>query len=83
MSRVSCLLIIALIILFNVGQYVYAENPKYEIRAVWLTTNYGLDWPKRPATTPLAAERQKQDLCRLLDIAKEINLNTVFFQARL
>lgn len=27
------------------------EPPKREIRGVWLTTVYGLDWPRKPATT--------------------------------
>ena len=26
------------------------EYPKQEIRAVWLTTIYGLDWPTRTAS---------------------------------
>ena len=26
------------------------REPKVEARAVWLTTLYGLDWPKTPAT---------------------------------
>lgn len=55
---------------------------KTSIRGVWLTTNYGLDWPSRAATTPVQADRQKAELCRLLDLARDMNLNTVFFQAR-
>ena len=54
-----------------------------EIRAVWLTTFSGLDWPRRPAATPAAAEEQKQTLCRLLDRMREAGINTVLFQARL
>lgn len=85
MSKVAGRVVIALIliILFNTRQQAFADNPKYEIRAVWLTTNYGLDWPKRSASTPAAVEKQKRELCRMLDIIKDMNLNTVFFQARL
>ena len=60
-----------------------AENPKNEIRAIWLTTNYGLDWPKSPATDLKGAEKQKADLCKILDMVVDLNMNTVFFQARL
>ena len=55
---------------------------KASVRGVWLTTNYGLDWPSRRATTPAQAEAQKAELRRLLDMAEAMNLNTVFFQAR-
>lgn len=55
---------------------------KTSVRGVWLTTNYGLDWPSRRATTPAQAEAQKAELCRLLDMAEAMHLNTVFFQAR-
>ena len=54
-----------------------AQAPKYEVRAVWLTTLQGLDWPK---TTNVA--RQKQDLIRILDQYQQANINTVLFQAR-
>ena len=71
-----------LIILFF-SLNIVAENPKNEIRAIWLTTNYGLDWPKNPATDLKGAEKQKADLCKILDMVVELNMNTVFFQARL
>ena len=29
------------------------EPPKREIRGVWLTTVYGLDWPRKPAKLSL------------------------------
>ena len=62
---------------------IVAENSKNEIRAIWLTTNYGLDWPNKPATDAKGANRQKAELCKILDMVKELNMNTVFFQARL
>lgn len=56
---------------------------KREVRAVWLTTAYGLDWPKSPATTEAGIRRQKQALCNILDSLKAANFNTVLFQTRL
>ena len=59
------------------------EYPKQEIRAVWLTTIYGLDWPTRTASDWDGRERQKQELRNILDRLHEANFNTVFVQARL
>lgn len=58
------------------------NSPKRESRAVWITTLGGLDWPKNSAFTAAGRERQKNELCRLLDQLKEININTVFLQTR-
>ena len=38
-----------------------------EIRAVWLTTIGGIDWPRTYATSPANIERQKQELVRMLE----------------
>lgn len=58
-------------------------NPKHEIRAVWLTTNYGLDWPSRPAKSRSDIQQQKRELDLMLDELKKAHFNMVFFQARL
>lgn len=55
------------------------EFPAREIRAVWLTTNWNLDWPSEGQTP----ENQKQELIRILDELLEANFNTVLFQARI
>ena len=55
----------------------------YEVRAVWLTTLMGLDWPRCPAKTPLQVEEQKQNVCRILDRLQEAGINTVLFQTRI
>lgn len=60
-----------------------ASSPKYETRAVWLTTNWGLDWPSRLARTPADARRQQQELVDILDRLHALGINTVFFQARI
>lgn len=58
-------------------------SPKYEMRAVWLTTNWGLDWPSKPASNKQQIAMQQQELCRLLDEVASLGFNTVFFQARI
>ena len=57
-------------------------QPKREMRAVWLTTLNGLDWPKTRATSDETRERQKAELCQILDQLKSANINTVLFQTR-
>lgn len=59
------------------------DSIKYEMRAVWLTTAFGLDWPKSKADTPNGIRRQKEELERILDRLVADGYNTVFFQARL
>ena len=65
--------------LLNLGQ----PQPQYEVRAVWLTTYSGLDWPARPARTTQQAEAQQKALCQILDQLQAAGINTVLFQARL
>ena len=57
--------------------------PKHEVRAVWLTTIGGIDWPHNYANTPSAAERQKQELRSILDKLQHANINTVLLQTRI
>ncbi len=57
-------------------------RPKYETRAVWITTLAGLDWPRIKATTPASMRRQQEELCRQLDSLKAANFNTILFQVR-
>lgn len=54
-----------------------------EIRAVWLTTLLGLDWPSKPAQSAEGWRRQREDLCQQLDRLKKVGINTVIFQTRL
>lgn len=49
-----------------------------ETRAVWVTTNFRLDWP--PSTYD--AEVQKDELRKIFDDIKRKHLNTVYFQVR-
>ena len=54
------------------------DPPATEVRAVWLTTNYGLDWPRN--RTSQAA--QKRELVEMLDSLQKHRFNTVMFQVR-
>lgn len=53
-----------------------------EMRAVWLTTAYNLDWPLQTISSSADVIRQKKELIEILDQLKEDNYNTVFFQVR-
>lgn len=67
----SLVLIISLI-----TSVLYSQSPKHEVRAVWISTASG-DWPN---STKI--EEQQRSLREILDAAKKMNLNTVFFQVR-
>ena len=60
----------------------FAQVPKREVRAVWLTTLNGLDWPTVKATSAESAERQKQQLCNILDQLNKAQVNTILLQTR-
>ena len=59
------------------------HSPEREVRAMWLTTLKGLDWPKKPARTAEGTERQKQELCQILDQLQAAGINTIMFQSRI
>lgn len=66
------------------SQWAYAiQYPKKEVRAVWLTTVYGLDWPQRVAVSEDSRKAQQEAVCGMLDRLQEANFNTVFFQVRM
>lgn len=67
------------------GQSFYAvnPNPKYEVRAVWLTTIGGIDWPHSYAQSERSAEKQKVELRAILDRLQKANINTVLLQTRI
>lgn len=55
------------------------SQPKQEVRAVWLTTVYNIDWP---SSSSLSATRQQAEMCAILDSLKSANFNTIMFQVR-
>ena len=52
-------------------------NPKHEFRASWMTTGFGLDWPRAKD-----ADLQKQELQQKLDALAKGNHNAVCLQVR-
>ena len=58
-------------------------SPKREVRAVWLTTIGGLDWPHSYAQSPTSITKQKKELQVILDQLKVAGINTVLFQTRI
>ena len=49
------------------------SQPKYEIRATWLTTLGGMDWPRNKAVNASGIRRQQKELCDILDRLKAAN----------
>ncbi len=69
------------VIFFFVLLFVNANNNaqvKRETRAVWLTTNFRLDWPPPVYNS----ETQKKELVKILDDLKDKKFNTIYFQVR-
>lgn len=63
---------------------VHSENsPKREVRAVWLTTIGGLDWPHSYSQSEYSAIKQQKEFCNILDKLKAANINTVLLQTRI
>ena len=61
---------------------VSQQAPKHEVRAVWLTTIGGRDWPHSYAQSPVSARKQQQELCQILDRLQQAKINTVLLQTR-
>ncbi len=78
MIRRFTTLLIALAAVFTL-----AAQPKYEVRAVWLTTIGGIDWPHSYAGSARSIERQKNELRDILDRLQRANINTVLLQTRI
>lgn len=52
--------------------------PKKEMRAVWMATVYGLDWPKQV----YSVAEQKQQYINYLEKFKALNINAIYFQVK-
>jgi len=64
--------------------YQVTQAPKHEVRAVWLTTIGGIDWPAHyaNAASPSSIERQKREFIAILDDLQKTNINTILLQTR-
>lgn len=60
-----------------------AQAAPREIRAVWLTTYGGLDWPASPAHLPQETRAQQEALRTMLDRLQAAGINVVLFQSRI
>lgn len=74
--------ILICLLFISCSLFIQAQ-PKEEIRATWLTTLGGMDWPTRKANSPQSIEAQKNELIQQLDALQEAHFNTVLFQTRL
>ena len=63
--------------------FAFCTSPKYETRAVWITTYGSLDWPHEKAVSSEGIEAQKAELCRMLDRLEAARFNTVLLQTRI
>ncbi|MBR1389191.1 MAG: family 10 glycosylhydrolase [Prevotella sp.] len=52
------------------------------MRAVWLTTIGGIDWPHTYANSPGSIAKQKRELTTILDQLRQAGINTVLIQTR-
>lgn len=59
------------------------SEPLYEMRAVWLTTIGGRDWPHSYSQSKYSMQKQKQELCVILDNLSAAGINTVLLQTRI
>lgn len=82
MIIIKCRATIILLIFAFSSIRAQVSFPKQEVRAVWLTTIGGLDWPGSYAQSSAGAERQKQQLCEILDKLQAIHINTILLQTR-
>ncbi len=74
--------ILLLFFLFTLYSPILAQ-PKHEVRAVWLTTIGGIDWPHSYAQSARSIERQKDELRQTLDRLQQADINTVLLQTRI
>ena len=67
----------------QVASFPFLGRPEREVRAVWLTTIGGLDWPHSYSQTVRSAAKQQQELNSLLDQYEQAGINTVLIQTRI
>lgn len=81
-STVKSVLLTVLFFLFS--NVLCSQSPsKYEVRAVWLTTIGGIDWPHCYAQSSQSIARQKAELCNILDKLQHAKINTILLQTRI
>ncbi len=84
MKILYTLLLVFHFVLASNAQSVVSNQvaPKHEVRAVWLTTIGGIDWPHSYAQSKASAEKQQKELRNILDQLQCAGINTVLLQTR-
>jgi uncharacterized lipoprotein YddW (UPF0748 family) len=76
-TRLLFLLTVTLFPSLLPAQPLFVVPPKREVRAVWLATAAGLDWPKT-----YDSREQQSSLRKIVQDLRAANFNTIFFQVR-
>ena len=69
--------LLSALLLFLCSAALRAQSPKHEVRAAWLTTIGGIDWPHS-----YQAEAQKKELTKTLDLLQQAGINIILIQSR-
>ena len=70
---------IFIITLFFVPNFLIAREIPQEMRGVWVSTVFNIDWPSRAG---LDSQAQQAEAIAILDQAEQLGLNTIFLQVR-
>lgn len=81
-QHIITIICLVLVILVHCNQSA-AQAPKREVRAVWLTTIGGLDWPHTKAHDAESILRQQHELIEILDKLQAAKFNTILLQTRI
>lgn len=82
MKKLLSIFTILLLAIVAKADIYNSQLPKREVRAVWLTTIGGIDWPHCYAHGAESQERQKQELRDILDRLQKAGINMVMLQTR-
>ncbi len=79
-KKISSLIVAMCILMSMFAVSVSAQTDQKEMRAVWVSTIYNIDYPSVGSKNNEA--KQKQEYIELLDRLQEVGMNTVFVQVR-
>ncbi len=77
----GCMAVVGTVVAQEPFEPLFAPQ-KREVRAVWLTTIKGLDWPTTRGVTDAAVVKQKKELTDILDRLQQARVNVVLLQTR-
>ncbi len=83
MKRLFKSFLVVLLALLAAPSVIAASNTmKHEMRSVWLTTVWGIDWPSSQGTSESVIKAQKAQMTKILDSLAVNNFNAINFQVR-